>query len=324
MKNPISRIVRTYSDDTREMIWRLLITIMLYVFSPSVLKGSLDYELSRRVSRNAVRKVNFYKMVLPLNDKGISRGLFMYRKREFLPTNYLIKSDLLAVGDVVLDIGANIGYYAIMESKLVGETGKVYAVEPVSTNIKTLHRNIELNECKNIEVFHLAFGDKRRKASIHVSNHTNLCAIRKNPSITYKKVEEISMSTVDSFLKGKRTPNLVRMDVEGYENNILRGMTETLKTDVKLLIEIHGFLMTKKELAELFEVLKESGFKVSFVWTGGKSTNRLANYIRRKLEPFPKTFPHTIKLEKMRRIANEEGEEGRPIMALFSKSIPED
>lgn len=327
MKIPFYRTVEISRGNTRKIFYMISLTAMLYIFSPSLLKRKLEYSLTKHLSESAVRKVNDYKMLLSLNDKGIHRALFLHGKREQATTDYLLNGGVVKEGDIVLDIGANIGYYALMESKLVGSTGKVYAVEPVSTNLKTLLENIRLNGCKNIEVFHLAFGDKKGRAIIYISDHANLCSIEKNPNITYQREEEVEISTIDSFLKRRKTPNLIRMDVEGYEYNIIKGMKETLKKDVKLLIEVHGFLMTEKQLNEIFQTLKQNHFKVKFATTRAKKINRLADCIRKKIyanvRTHPKILPPAIKIEKVREFVIKNGENGRCVQILFSKSIME-
>jgi FkbM family methyltransferase len=327
MEIPFYRTLENCKGNIRKIVYKISLTVMLYIFSPSLLKRTLEHSLTKHLSESAVREVNDYKMLLSLNDRGIHRALFLRGKREQATTDYFLNDGVVKEGDLVLDIGANIGYYALMESNLVGSTGKVYAVEPVSTNLKTLLENIRLNGCKNIEVFHLAFGDKKGRAIIYISDHANLCSIKKNPNLTYKREEEVEISTVDSFLNGRKTPNLIRMDVEGYEYNIIKGMKETLKKDVKLLIEVHGFLMTKEQLNEIFRILKQNHFKVKFAIVEAKRINRLADHVRKKIYPdvpiHPKILPPTKDMERIREFVIKNRENGLCVEILFSKSIME-
>jgi ubiquinone/menaquinone biosynthesis C-methylase UbiE len=89
-----------------------------------------------------VRKINNYKMNLYLSDKGIARELFSYGKREHFTTDLVQEGNIIKTGDVILDLGANIGYCALMEAKMVGPTGKIYAVEPSPINFNRLKENI--------------------------------------------------------------------------------------------------------------------------------------------------------------------------------------
>jgi len=256
---------------------------MAYVFSPCIVKRSIEHRILSIFRENALVEVNNFRMVISLKDRGIHRELFIYRKREPLSTEYLLNSRLLQEGDVVLDIGANIGYYALIESRLVGASGKVYAVEPVSTNIRFLVANKKRNRCDNIEVFRLAIGDKNGKSTIYVSDHSNLSSMVRNPRTNVIKEETVEVVTVDSFLEGRRSPKLIRMDVEGYEYNIIRGMKKTLKKPVYLLIEVHGHLMPREKSIGLLRMLRKNGFRAKFaVVDRDRSFNRIAEWTIKK------------------------------------------
>ncbi|MEC9293738.1 MAG: hypothetical protein VYC65_05550 [Chloroflexota bacterium] len=77
-----------------------------------------------------VRSIHNYRLHLNTHDRGLSRTLFLFGKREI--DHYLMLHSILKPGMNILDIGANIGYYAIMESIAIGPSGKVLAVETVS------------------------------------------------------------------------------------------------------------------------------------------------------------------------------------------------
>jgi len=209
-----------------------------------------------------IKEINGFKMLLDLrNDKGISRDLFIYGKREFATTNLLLSSNILKKGDVVLDIGANIGYYALLESKLVGEEGIVYALEPVKKNFELLKENIKLNNINNIEIFKLAAGDENKKCLIHISKKGNWSSLVYRKGMGFYEKEEVDVVKIDEFLKDKRKPTFIRMDVEGYEYAIIKGMEQTLELDnLKLLIEIHGHIMTEMQVLQMIDTLESKGF----------------------------------------------------------------
>ncbi|MHA1265173.1 MAG: FkbM family methyltransferase [Candidatus Helarchaeota archaeon] len=224
-------------------------------------------------------------MQLPIYEKGIIWQILLFGKREPSATDFLIQSNFLKRGDVVLDIGANIGYYALLESKLVGSEGKVYAIEPVSSNYNLLKINIKLNKLiNNIEAFHIAFGEKNETKTIYVSSVCNWSSLEKHENVEYLSQEKIRVKTVDSFLKNHEKPKLIRMDTEGYEYKILKGMKETLKEDIKLFIEIHGSILKKNEINEIIELLKFYGFKPKLaIWEYPVKENLLANWIKKKV-----------------------------------------
>lgn len=258
--------------------------LLFLVWNLILFRKECTYRFYGLFSESVIREVNGFRMHLDLKDKGICEDLFHDGKRELIFTDYLLNSNILKEGDVVLDIGTNIGYYALIESKLVGDQGKVYAVEPISDNINILKRNISLNNCKNIEIFNLAMGDTDRKSKIYVSDRCNLCSLGRKPSnIIGERITDVL--TVDAFLKDKDPPNLIRMDVEGYEYNIIKGMSKTLENNVKILMEIHGPFLTRAQLEEMFDKLKQYNFQVRCVIIGQKNKqSKIVTYLMDKLK----------------------------------------
>lgn len=259
----------------------MLITLLMRHMLPST---KIKYVFYKFFSNKTI-VVDIYgsKMWLNLADKGICHELLLYRKREPIFTDYLIKFGVLKEGDVVLDIGANIGYYALIESRLVGNSGKVYAIEPVSRNYQTLKRNVKLNARKNVDIFRLAVGDKDGKSRIYVSDKSNLSAMERISGGDLVGVEEVVVVTVDSFLKDKPIPNLIRMDVEGYEYYILKGMTKTLKENKKIMMELHPPLLPKEKLEEMIQMLKENNYQIQFfVIEHNVNEHKIVKYLMRK------------------------------------------
>lgn len=212
--------------------------------------------------------VNKSKMILFPKKGDINTDLYLYRKREPICTEYLINSGIIKKNDVVLDIGANIGYYVLVESQLVGRDGKVYAVEPVRDTFKVLEKNVRLNNLGNVSTYQFAFGDKNSHAEIFVSNQSNLCAMNKEAvGGVVLGVQDVAMMTVDEFVKDKTAPSLVRMDVEGFEYEIIKGMTQTLKGNTKILLELHTqpTCLRPGKLEELLQILEDNHYKIKFI-----------------------------------------------------------
>jgi FkbM family methyltransferase len=212
------------------------------------------------------RNIQGNKMNLSLLDKGISRGLIAHGYWEPLATKIL--NDTVRPGDVVVDIGANMGYFALQEARLVGPAGKVFAIEPVSTNIELLRKNIEQNNFTNIEVHQYAVGDKvDDTSSIFLSHKLNCGSMicRQNLNVIDGEVKKLPVKqiTLDSFLQDRLTPVFIRMDTEGYEYEILMGMQNLLagKTPLKLLIELHPGYLGEEKFDKLMRMMKGHGFR---------------------------------------------------------------
>ncbi|MFH1509274.1 MAG: FkbM family methyltransferase [bacterium] len=219
-------------------------------------------------SNEYVKNINGYKMYISTAKKGLDvyeasifKQLAMDGVREFEATKVI--KQLIKPGFKIFELGANVGYYALMESKIIGETGKVYAVEPEKNNINLLKRNIKLNNANNIEVNHMAISDKDGEYPLYVTSSSNLHSMGKPKTRDYK-TEMVQTKSVDNFLKNKGNIDMIRMDIEGYEYEALKGMNETLKNNpnLHLFIELHTHIIEPEKSKEMLQKLKDNGFEI--------------------------------------------------------------
>lgn len=151
-------------------------------------------------------------------------------------------------GGLFMDVGANVGTYSVMASRLAG---KVIAIEPDPFYFSYLRKNIALNGCKNVEVWNLAggFGEDRVAFYPHkfgVSKMDSSLGSNGEPPI------QVETKTLDSILGG-RIPELVKIDAEGAEFSILSGLT----TKTRIIFEVLQFEM------ESLGLLEKRGYSVS-------------------------------------------------------------
>ncbi|MDP3947248.1 MAG: FkbM family methyltransferase [bacterium] len=182
-------------------------------------------------------------------------------------------------GDTVVDLGANIGYFTLLFSRLVGPAGKVFAFEPEPKNFAYLRRNIEINNYKNITALEKAASDKNGTTKLFVcsydtGHHTinqyeGVDAYRRGKP-SEKKSIDIEMVRLDDFLRGK-TPrvDVVKMDVEGAEPLAIAGMDGILKTNpnIKIVMEFFPLLIQAmgRSPKEFFEQLRGYEFKIFLI-----------------------------------------------------------
>ena len=176
------------------------------------------------------KRIHDYWMYLDTLDQGLSRTLLLFGRRE--EDHRIILEKVLCEGMTVLDIGANIGYYALMEHHLVGPSGRIVAVEPSPDNTKLLERNVALNGCDNITVFQGAVSDVNEVRTFHLSNFSNLHTFHTdgiNTNHLSGRTVEVQTRTVPEVMNGFGRPDLIRMDVEGHEVEVINGMLDAVE-----------------------------------------------------------------------------------------------
>jgi FkbM family methyltransferase len=222
---------------------------------------------SARQSRPVVA-VHGQKMGLHPSDPGLSRELATYGIHE--PTATELLRGFIHEGMKVVDLGANIGYYALLEAQLVGQQGQVLAIEPALENYELLLYNIELNRVKNIQMAPpCAIGSTDTVGKLYIGGSANWHSLMPNllggdPSAYV----EVPLRTLDSLVKEVNFPrvDLLRMDIEGYEVEAVKGMWHTLETfRPRLMIELHYCMTTVSAMNELLTSLKSLGYYVEYL-----------------------------------------------------------
>jgi FkbM family methyltransferase len=159
----------------------------------------------------------------------------IYERCETVLTCQIVKP-----GDTVLDIGANIGYYTLLASKLVGSSGQVYAFEPELQNFEILKWNVDNLGHENTICTNAGISDYTGEA--------NLFLCRDNPGghhlhepVDFEEAQAVQITSVDDFLKGEaERVDYIKIDAQGAEQSILAGMKNTLEKNrdtLKLLLE---------------------------------------------------------------------------------------
>lgn len=170
--------------------------------------------------------------------------------------------DKLQIGDCFIDCGANIGFYSVLASRLVGDTGKVLSIEMIPETAAILNHHLQLNQCTNVQVVEFALCDKDNQEIIATVQEGKFGQATISRVDSQNKIEnEIVVKTVtlDTLTKDISHIRLIKMDLEGAELQALKGAVETLqKTDYLIFEE-----RTREiEQNPVFEFLKKSGFEL--------------------------------------------------------------
>jgi FkbM family methyltransferase len=166
-------------------------------------------------------------------------GPTLLRDGIFEPLETELVEREIGEGDVVLDMGANIGYYTLLFARLVGPQGRVFAFEPDPGNFRLLRRNVSLNGYHNAVLVHKAVSDRTGPLRLYVSKD-NKGDHRIYDSQDGRRSVEIEATTLDDALadfEGRVT--FIKMDIQGAEAHALRGMGRLLERlpAVKMVVE---------------------------------------------------------------------------------------
>ncbi len=168
---------------------------------------------------------------------------------------------LVRLGMTVMDIGANIGYFALGLGKLVGSQGRVVAFEPNGPSAVRLRRNIELNDAGQVSVEECAVSDYEGEAQFSNALSDTQGRFADLPYLpSNARVVSVPCCKIDNYLQ--RTglhPEFIMMDVEHAEGRVLKGMQEALSSlKPTLLIEMHG----PAAIDEAWEQLCRANYRV--------------------------------------------------------------
>jgi len=188
-------------------------------------------------------------------------------------------------GQVVFDIGANVGYYTILASRLVGARGIVVAFEPVARNLSYLYRHIGLNRANNVMIVPVACSDALSLGTFdkginyalgHLHSDTMNCRLVGSKN----RITLVPTVDVDSVVERLGySPHVVKIDVEGAELLVLHGMRNTLLASrPTLFLSVHSSDLRSRCLAHLADM----GYTAELLGRDEKEPKEfLVRYLRR-------------------------------------------
>ncbi|AQA12555.1 FkbM family methyltransferase [Streptomyces malaysiensis] len=186
----------------------------------------------------------------------IQRYLYLFGVWEPHMTRWLQRR--LKPGDVFVDVGANIGYYSVLASRLVGGSGKVVAVEASPTFLGLLQRHARRNGCANIRTVNAAVSDREELLTFILASSRNMGA---NSVVPYDGPAESTFEIAARPLPDLLTEDeitrarVIKVDVEGAEGGVVRGLVpllDRLRPDAELTVEV-----TPQRMAELGDSVEE-------------------------------------------------------------------
>ena len=246
------------------LLTKLLKKIGLYKFIRSIynLIGRYNKQTEILVDNN---RIKFWTPTFYLND---------YIKN-FAGEEALLNELILRLNNknTFWDIGANIRFYSIIIAKEMKIGSKIFAFEPEQKTFKLLKNNIELNESKNIVALPYALGDKNGEKVLYSSDTPNFGAhsfVQRTDYKVKKKGSYIKVITGDELIKNMNIeiPDMMKIDVEGAEILVLKGMENLLRNSKlkMILCEVHINLLPlfNSSEHEVVKIIKKESFNLDF------------------------------------------------------------
>lgn len=239
----------------------------------------LTFALSILIKLGLIRgkkKVDIFSKILTidLDLPGISNAIFSEKYREIDHTN--IFSEKLLRKKQILDLGANIGYYMLLEATESAANSNIICIEPDPRNIALLKENIKINKLdQKVIVIEAVVSGKDGEVPVNIRKASNLNKIKENCKVDENTVFIQSM-TLNTILKNHGKFDCLRMDVEGAESEILSKNSDNFLDSMPLgsliFMEIHPnqYIGGNSAMTEALDKLYKYGFNSYEVVTSGK------------------------------------------------------
>lgn len=209
-------------------------------------------------------EVQGHKMLLDVTD---SLGLLTKAAHEPLETA-LVKREVKE-GNVVVDLGAHIGYFTLTFARLVGEKGRVIAFEPDPENFALLRRNVEINSYRTVTLLQKAVSNQTGRTRLYLPARDRATP---RPQTIFdlgdgRKSIEVEVVRLDDYFAGHEGRiDFIKLDTEGAEFGAIQGMASLLRRNrpLRILTEFWPFGLKRSgvEPADYLGLLREYGFRV--------------------------------------------------------------
>ncbi|WP_148589315.1 FkbM family methyltransferase [Streptomyces sp. WAC01526] len=198
----------------------------------------------------------------------IQRFVYLFGLWEPHMTHWLQRR--LRPGDTYIDVGANVGYFSLLASQLVGEEGRVVAIEASPTFHARVLQHAEINGCSNLRTVNAAVADERKTVTLILASSSNMGAASivpyGGPAESTLDVEAYPLPQVldADDIAGAR---VIKIDVEGAEGAVIRGLApvlDKLRPDAEITVEVTPERMENlgDSADELLAIMREHGFHV--------------------------------------------------------------
>jgi FkbM family methyltransferase len=281
---------RIFNHNTLDNIFRFFISFLFIIMNHKIITKNFKmcyfiFLIISNFGRNKIINLGYILLLLKYNllkiesisnsqvvitmPSGwkIKNSLEHFSLLSFIPPPLQRKlfKQLIKKGSVVIDVGANIGGYTLFFAKLVGKHGKVIAFEPVKDLFRILKFNVENAGYRNIICEMKALSDSEYIANIALSD-TNIGDNRVQYG-NFETKSTIICTSLDKYIQNKNLRiNFIKIDVQGYEYKVFKGMQDLLKYQEHIIVFSefwpYGIKLAGDEPINLLKLILSLGFKI--------------------------------------------------------------
>jgi FkbM family methyltransferase len=224
----------------------------------TLLKKAANVLMKLKLSHLLRIKMNGF--VLRFYPSSVSRVLWVnqYLGVQSYPEEQRFLTRYLKVGDVVIDVGANVGFLTLLSSTIVGRCGRVYAFEPHPRVYRYLEGNVVLNRAENVRMFNVAVGELDGIVGFSDNKKDD----DRNAVVCGESFIMVPARRLDQFDFGGDHISLLKIDCEGYEKFVLEGAIGLLDRVQCVFFEAveEHFVRFGYGLQDLLSILTEEHF----------------------------------------------------------------
>jgi FkbM family methyltransferase len=232
------------------------------------------------------------RIMLNPNDAGsLSYDLIVHGEFEPFETELFVQS--AHAGGVIIDIGANVGYYTVLAAS-ASEVEAILAFEPDPTNFALLEQNVRANGYSTVEAFQVAVADEDKEIALYLSEDNS--GDHRSYWIADREIVSIKAVRLDSFVQtSSAVASVIKMDIQGSEFNAAQGMKDLIDRSHHLALFSEfwpeGLSDAGTGADEYFSLLEAYGFSVFVILESSQSLKRASSVgdVLEELGPYGET-----------------------------------